>query len=165
MESILAMVNATSIEKVDTSLLPLVKGVFDCLCRDFSKDCITVEIKVPDDLKVRTVPVQLQQAIMNLILNAREAMLPKGGKLTIEAQDGVDNIVIRVKDTGCGIEQAEIGKVFDSFFTTKRKSGGNGLGLALCKKVIDAHNGSITVDSLPRQGTTFTITLPKKNLH
>jgi signal transduction histidine kinase len=162
MESILAMANTTSIEKVDTTLLPLVKGVFDCLCRDFRKDCITVEIKVPVDLMVRVVPVQLQQTLLNLILNAREAMLPKGGKLTIEAQAGSDNVVIKIRDTGCGIEQAEIPKVFDSFFSTKRKSGGNGLGLALCKKVIDAHNGSISVDSLPNHGTTFTITLPKK---
>ncbi len=162
MESILAIANATSIEKVDTPLLPLVKGVFDCLCRDFSKDSITVEIKVPDDLQVRAVPVQLQQTIMNLILNAREAMVPRGGKLSIEAQDGGDNVIIRIRDTGCGIEQAEIAKVFDSSFSTKRNSGGNGFGLALCKKVIDAHNGSITVDSFPNQGTTFTITLPKK---
>jgi signal transduction histidine kinase len=162
MESILTMANATNIEKVDTPLLPLVKGVFDCLCRDFNKDSITVEIKVPDDLRVRAVPEQLQQALMNLILNAREAMLPKGGKLTIEAQEFNDNVVIRIRDTGRGVEQAEIAKVFDSFFSTKRKSGGNGLGLALCKKVIDAHNGSISVDSLPNQGTTFTITLMKK---
>jgi two-component system NtrC family sensor kinase len=162
MESILAMANTTSIEKVDTPLLPLIKGVFDCLCRDFSKDCITVEIKVPDDLRVRAVPVQLQQALMNLILNAHEAMLPKGGKVTIEAQDGDAHVVIRIKDTGCGMEQAEIDKVFNSFYSTKRKSGGNGLGLALCKKVIDAHNGTITVDSLPNHGTTFTIHLPLK---
>jgi signal transduction histidine kinase len=161
MESILAMANATSIEKVDTPLLPLVKGVFDCLCRDFSKDCITVEIKMPDDLKVRAVPAQLQQTIMNLVLNAREAMFPKGGKLTIEAQDGAAHVIIRIRDTGCGIERAEIGKVFDSFFSTKRKSGGNGLGLALCRKVVEGHNGTITVDSQPNQGTTFTISLPK----
>lgn len=162
MESILAIANAATLEKVDTPLLPLVKGVFDCLCRDFSKDCINVEIKVPDDLRVNTVPVQLQQMLMNLILNAREAMLPKGGKLTIEAQGGSDKVIIRIRDTGCGIEKSEIPKVFDSFFSTKRKAGGNGLGLALCKKVIDAHNGLISVDSFPNQGTTFTITLPKK---
>jgi signal transduction histidine kinase len=167
MESILAMANAISIEKVDTPLLPLIKGVFDCLCRDFSKDCIAIEIKVPDNLQVRAVPVQLQQTIMNLILNAREAMLPKGGKLTIEAQDGADNVVIRIRDTGCGMEQAEIAKAFEPFFSTKRKNNsaegsGAGLGLALCKKVIDAHNGSITVDSLPNRGATFTISLPKK---
>ena len=180
MESILSMANASSIERVDTPLLPLVKGVFDCLCRDFNKDCITVEIKVGDDLRVRVVPVQLQQAIMNLVLNAREAMVPKGGNLTIEAQDGADSVVIRIRDTGCGIERAEIGKVFDSFFSTKHKTAcgehsriagsacdeqgrsGNGLGLALCRKVVESHNGTITVDSQPGQGTTFTITLPKK---
>jgi len=162
MESILAMANAKSIKMVDTPLLPLVKGVFDCLYRDFNKDSITVEIKIPNDLHVKVMPVQLQQTLMNLILNAREAMLPKGGKLTINAQDENSQVVIRIRDTGCGIKQAEIGRVFDSFFSKKHKSGGNGVGLALCKKVIDAHNGSISVDSQPNQGTTFAITLPKK---
>ena len=120
------------------------------------------------DFKTRIwgVHVQLQQALMNLILNDREAMLPRGGVLTIRAEQRTDDIMIRVRDTGCGIAQADIKKVFDSFFSTKDKNNsprsGTGLGLALCKKVIDAHNGSITIDSQPGKGTTFTITLPKK---
>jgi signal transduction histidine kinase len=198
MESILAMANAACAEKVQTPLLPLVNGVFDCLCRDFKKDGITVEIRVREDLQVWAAPIQLQQALMNLILNAREAMIPRGGVLTIEAEDRAEDIRIRVRDTGCGIEQSQMKKVFDSFFSTKNKQGseqsacgepalslpveslsnqsnghsrtasgehsrtGTGLGLALCKKVVDAHNGSISVDSQPGQGTTFTIVLPKK---
>jgi signal transduction histidine kinase len=167
MESILSVANAGSQEKVETPLLSLVNGAFDCLCRDFNKDGIKVEIRVDGDLKIWGVPVQLQQAMMNLILNAREAMLPRGGILTVEAQAGVDDIRIKIKDTGCGIEKSEMKKVFDSFFTTKRKNGkmpgsGTGLGLALCKKVVETHNGSISVDSTPGTGTTFTILLPKK---
>jgi signal transduction histidine kinase len=164
MESILSMANAACPEKVLTPLLPLVKGVFNCLCRDFTKDGITVEIRVNDNLKVWAVPVQLQQAIMNLILNAREAMVPRGGVLKIEAEEQNGDIRIRISDTGCGIEQSKISKVFDTFFTTKQKSSscqsGSGLGLALCKKVVDGHNGSITVDSQLGKGTTFTIILP-----
>jgi signal transduction histidine kinase len=117
--------------------------------------------------------VQLQQAMMNLVLNAREAMLPHGGKLTISAQADNDCFRIKISDTGCGIEQSEMSRVFDTFFTTKHKKitgsadgehsrTGTGLGLSLCKKVIDAHGGTITVDSQPGKGTTFTITLPKK---
>ena len=166
MESILAVANAGFVEKVETPLLPLIKGVFDCLCRDFGKDSITVEINVNDDLRLKVVPVQLQQAIMNLVLNAREAMLPKGGKLKIEAHGNSDHVQIKVSDTGAGIEQSELNRVFDSFFTTKRRQGpgqsGTGLGLALCKKVVEHHNGTITVESQPGKGTTFTITLPKK---
>jgi signal transduction histidine kinase len=171
MESILSVANAGSQEKVETPLLGLVNGAFDCLCRDFHKDGITVEVRIDGDLKVWVVPVQLQQALMNLILNAREAMVPRGGKLTVDAEAGANDIRIRIKDTGCGIEKPDMKKVFDSFFSTKRKGlvqtdighcSGTGLGLALCKKVVEVHNGSITVDSQPGQGTSFTIVLPKK---
>ncbi|MBN2018722.1 MAG: HAMP domain-containing histidine kinase [Sedimentisphaerales bacterium] len=166
MEGILSLANAASIQKADTPLLPLVRSVFDCLCRDFSKDGITVEILIDADLCVRVIPVQLQQAVMNLILNARDAMLPRGGNLTIEARDLQDTVQLRISDTGCGIAPAEIKKVFDPFFSGRQKNAlsksGYGLGLALCKKVVDHHNGSITVDSQPGFGTTFTILLPKK---
>jgi two-component system NtrC family sensor kinase len=160
MESILSMANVGSAEMVETPLLLLIKGVFDCLCRDFNKDSIVVEIQISDDLQVKAIPVQLQQAIMNLVLNACDAMLPRGGKLTIEAQDLQDKVQIRISDTGRGIEQADLKRVFDSFFTTKQS--GTGLGLALCKKVVEHHNGTITVDSQPGVGATFTILLPKK---
>lgn len=167
MEGILAMANTGSIEKVKTPLLPLVNGVFDCLCRDFTKDGITVEIRVGDNLQVWGLPVQLQQAIMNLILNAREAMIPRGGVLTVEAEQRAEDVRICISDTGCGIEPSELKKVFDTFFSTKQKTAGSpgsrsgrGLGLALCKKVVVGHNGSITVDSQPGRGTTFTIILP-----
>ena len=182
MESILSLAKAGCGEKVATPLLPMVNAVFDCLCRDFTKDGITVEILVSDGLQVYASPVQLQQAIMNLILNAREAMIPHGGKLTISAQADNNGIQIKISDTGCGIEQSEVSRVFDTFFTTKHKRiaeqstcgelgrtacgeqsrTGTGLGLALCKKVIDAHGGTITVDSHPGKGTTFTIHLPLK---
>lgn len=174
MDGILSMANVGCAEKIDAPLLPLVKAVFDCLCRDFNKDSIIVDIRVDPDLRVWVVPAQLQQAIMNLVLNARAAMLPRGGKLTIEAQQCHENVRIVIKDTGCGIEPADIKKVFDSFFSTKNKQNseriacgehsrtGTGLGLALCKKVVDLHNGSITVESQPGIGTTFTFLLPKK---
>jgi signal transduction histidine kinase len=166
MEGILAMANAGCAEKIQTPLLPLVNGVFDCLCRDFKKDGITVEIRIVDGLQVWAAPVQLQQALMNLILNAREAMIPRGGVLTIEAEDRTEDVWISIRDTGCGIEQSEMKKVFDSFFSTKQKDGsgqsGSGLGLALCKKVVEGHNGTISVDSQLGTGTTFTILLPKK---
>ena len=165
MESILSLAKAGCGEKIEIPLLPMVNAAFDCLCRDFTKDGITVEILVSDGLRVYASPVQLQQAIMNLVLNAREAMIPHGGKLTISAQADNDGILIKINDTGCGIEQSEMSRVFDTFFTTKHKKiagSGTGLGLSLCKKVIDAHGGTITVESQPGKGTTFTITLPKK---
>ena len=79
MQSILNAAKGTDEEKTHTSLTELVDEAFACLCRDFSKDAITVKIQIPQDLTVYVVAVQLQQVIVNLILNAREAMLGEGG--------------------------------------------------------------------------------------
>jgi len=166
MESMLAIANGEMQEKKNARLITLVEEIFTCLCRDFAKDGITVNIRVPEDLTVRAVPVQIQQVLMNLILNARDAMLRRGGVLTIKASDTTDAVQIEVCDTGYGIEPAELENIFEPFFTTKvdKKSPlqrpGSGLGLAFCKKIIDAHDGSISVESEPAQGTTFLITLP-----
>jgi len=167
MESILSVAKSQAGPKVETPLLPIINGAFDCLCRDFKKDSITVEVAVACDLLVWAVPEQLQQALMNLILNAREAMIPRWGKLTIDARQTADAVRIRISDTGRGISQHQMKRIFDSFFSTKNKKpsengSGSGLGLALCKKVVDAHEGSITVESQPAKGTTFTILLPNK---
>jgi len=103
---------------------------------------------------------------MNLILNAREAMLGKGGDLRISAKQLPDSVQIEVADTGCGIEPENLIRIFEPFYTTKNGQSqfrclGTGLGLAFCKKVIDGQNGIISVESKPGDGTTFTIILPK----
>jgi len=176
MESMLALANGETQEKKDVQLITLVEGIFTCLCRDFTKDGITVEMQIPKDLTIRAVPVQIQQVLMNLILNARDAMLTRGGILAIRAVEKTDAVQIEVRDTGCGIEPDNLKNVFESFFTTKagektpsKHSGAvpgtpnGGLGLAFCKKVVDAHNGLISVESKPAEGSTFKIILPKPN--
>ena len=168
MESILAVADGKRREKKDTAVADLVEEIFGCLGRDFSKDGITVDIRIDRDLTIRAVPVEIQQALMNLILNAREAMLPRGGVLTIEATESSDEVRIRVCDSGCGIEEGDLEKVFEPFFTTKkneqsqRERCGSGLGLAFCRKVVDAHGGCIWAESEANKGTVFTITLPKR---
>lgn len=170
MVSMLAVANGQTQEKKNTQLITLVEEIFSGLCRDFAKDRITVEIRIPQDLTILTVPVQIQQVLMNLILNARDAMLPHGGTLTIKAHDTTDAIQIEVTDTGYGIESNDLKNIFEPFFTTKAgkdsssQTYGSGLGLAFVKQIIDVHNGSISVESTPRSGTTFKITLPKKPL-
>ena len=167
MESILAMANGQTREKKNARLTNLVGEIFTCLCRDFVKDGITVETRIPEDLTVWAVPVQIQQVLMNLILNARDAMLPRGGILTIKARGTADAVQIEVTDTGCGIEPADLRRIFEPSFTTKAgknsPSGttGSGFGLVFCKQIIDAHGGSISVESEPARGSTFKITLPK----
>ena len=167
MESMLALANGEKQQKKSVQLAALIEDIFGCLCRDFGKDGITVEIQIPQGLSVRAVPVQIQQVLMNLILNARDAMLPGGGILSIKAEEKADAVCIEVSDTGCGIEPADLKNIFESFFTTKTgenspsRYSGAGLGLAFCKRVIDVHNGLISVESEPARGSTFKISLPK----
>lgn len=167
MESILSVANGETNQKEDTNLYSLVEEIFTCLCRNFEKDSITVHLDIPKDLTIRAVPVDIQQVLMNLILNARDSMLEAGGSLTIKAQDNTDNVQIEVTDTGCGIDPGDLENIFEPFFTTKadkRSSSqisGSGIGLAFCKKIMDIHQGSISVNSIPANGTSFIITLPK----
>ena len=116
---------------------------------------------VPRDLPhIRADANQLSQVLMNLLLNAAEAT-PEGGSVTISASKltYVDNIAIRVSDTGCGIPPDILAHVFDPFFTTKRGRG-TGLGLSISQTYVRSHNGEIRVDSVQNHGTTVTLTLP-----
>ncbi|MBM3128441.1 MAG: hypothetical protein FJ009_07355 [Chloroflexi bacterium] len=110
---------------------------------------------------------QLQIVFSNLIRNAAQAM-PEGGTLTISGQRSAvsgqpPTIEIRVRDTGGGIAPEIAEKIFQPMFTTK--SRGLGLGLALCKMIVEAHDGVIAVKSIVGQGTTFVITLPLGTYH
>jgi len=116
---------------------------------------------VPRDLPyIRADANQLSQVFMNLLLNAAEAT-PEGGRVTISASKltYVDNIEIRVSDTGSGIPPDILAHVFEPFFTTKRGRG-TGLGLSISQTYVRSHNGEIRVDSVQHHGTTVTLTLP-----
>jgi two-component system sensor histidine kinase HydH len=98
------------------------------------------------------------QALLNMLLNAIEAM-EGGGVLTIHLTNTPGWVELAIQDTGCGIPPEQLGSLFDPFFTTKQR--GTGLGLAIAHSVIQAHDGEIVVDSIPREGTTVLIRLPK----
>jgi len=164
LESLLAMANGKQQEKRPHCLRHLVDQVFTCIARDFSKDKIKVIIDIPDDFEVWGEGVCLQQVLMNLILNARESMLDSGGQLMISAQEMDDYVLLTVSDTGCGIESHNLKRIFEPFFTTKNQTtfqqSGTGLGLCFCKKVVENHRGTISVESQQHEGTTFKISLP-----
>jgi two-component system NtrC family sensor kinase len=103
---------------------------------------------------------QLRQVFLNMVGNARDAM-PEGGTLTVKTSSSNHTIKIEVSDTGIGIKEENIKKIFDAFFTTKDSVKGVGLGLSVCYGFIVDHGGDITVKSKPDAGTTFTITLPE----
>ncbi|HOJ72063.1 MAG TPA: ATP-binding protein [Syntrophorhabdaceae bacterium] len=111
---------------------------------------------------IRADRLHIQQSLVNLIMNAAQAM-PGGG--TIEITTGMDdnNIFISVKDTGVGIKKENMDRIFEPFFTTKEKGEGTGLGLSLCKKLIEANKGRIEVESKEGEGSIFRILIPYKN--
>ncbi|MDA8962942.1 ATP-binding protein [Pseudomonadales bacterium] len=102
---------------------------------------------------------KLTQVFLNLLLNASHA-IEDYGEITIKTRRAGDNVSIIVSDTGVGISENVIANIFDPFFTTKSVSEGTGLGLHIVRSVIDAHQGTITVDSELGKGTSFTILLP-----
>ena len=122
---------------------------------------ITVERQLASDL----LPVMgdqgwMKQAILNLVLNAIDAM-PKGGTLTLTTNNSQDRqVVMKVADTGVGIPKESFSQIFEPFYTTKKAGSGVGLGLAVVYGIVQDHKGSITVDSVVGQGTSFTIILP-----
>ncbi len=128
----------------------------------------TARIKVMPELHPNLPPIlgntgKLQQVFLNLFLNAKDAM-PAGGTLTITTGNG-HNVRVSVTDTGSGIAQEHIHRIYDPFFTTKNKpktghSGGTGLGLSVTYGIIQEHAGKIHVDSSPGAGTTFTMEFP-----
>ena len=99
----------------------------------------------------------LRQALLNIVKNAMNAMT-SGGRLTIRASGQGDFVRISITDTGCGIDQEHLGKIFEPYFTTK--ATGTGLGLTVVYKIIKQHDGDISVESTVGQGTVFTISLP-----
>ena len=164
--SMIALANGEKRDRKSCRLTLLIDDIFTCLCRDFSKDKIKVKIEVDEDLTIEAVPVQMQQVLMNLILNARDAMIESGGTLKIVAEDCGNAVKIEISDTGCGINPDDINKIFHPFFSTKTgksdgQRGGAGLGLAFCKEMVESHEGFISVDSKVGDGTTFKIILPK----
>jgi signal transduction histidine kinase len=168
MQSMLAMANGQKQQRETVATKALVEEIFTCLCRDFSKDRIRVEIRAEDALQVSCIPVQIQQVLMNLILNARDAMLPGGGILRVSAAADEEHVDLVVSDTGAGITPENLKNIFRPFFTTKagtnRPAGsnsGSGVGLAFCRRIVDAHGGEITVQSQIGQGSTFTVRLPR----
>jgi PAS domain S-box-containing protein len=154
--------NTPALEEIDLArvineTLSLVDHIFSLkqikIVRNFS----------PDLPRVRVDSNQMKQVFINLLTNAAEAM-PEGGTITISAYNSqnIHNkkiLRIVIVDTGCGISKEDRQRAFDPFYTTKKKSGGTGLGLSVAKGIIEKHKGDIRIESEPGKGTSVIIEL------
>jgi signal transduction histidine kinase len=134
--------------------------------RELTKYRVRVECEVQPVEPAWANGNQIQQVLINLLINARQAM-PRGGVITIRlAQERPGEMIeLSVRDTGCGIPPDKLPKIFDRYFTTKAGpdesgKGGTGLGLSMCREIIEAHRGRVRVESTVGRGTAFTLKLP-----
>lgn len=153
----------------DVPVQKLVDDTLLVLARDPKKDNIALRVQIQPGLVVHGDPVQLEQVLLNLLINARHAMLGRGGSLTIKATAGDEDGQVRLQiiDTGPGIPEKVLPRIFEPFFTTKcaarrGETRGTGLGLAICKEIVTHHKGRIEAKSEVGKGTTFSISLPSR---
>ena len=143
-------------------LREVVKDCLEAVQERLSRHRIQVVSEFDEDLpQVHGDRDQMMQVLLNLVLNAVQAM-PEGGTLrAAAAREGAQHIRLRIADTGHGISSDVLPKIFEPFVTTKERGQGTGLGLTVVLGIVQEHGGSITVDSTPGQGTTFTLLLPR----
>jgi signal transduction histidine kinase len=148
-----------------TDLVELVDEVLILTDKDLSKHHVQVEKKFHDRPRVPVVRGQIEQILLNLIINARQAM-PRGGRLQIDVRTNAATHMaeVRISDTGVGIPPEQLRLIFEPFYTTKEPDehghGGSGLGLSVCRQIIEQHQGRIRVESLVGRGSKFTVKLP-----
>lgn len=164
-----------------THLLAAVSDALACVARDPARDGVELKISISPDCWIHMRPVAVQQVLLNLILNAREAMRGRRGLLVIEAKTCSpwnisqssrptsnrsredDWVELIISDNGKGMSQDLVAKVFEPFVRHSHPEGrrGTGLGLTIIKRLVDAAGGRIHVESTLGKGTTFRMTLPR----
>lgn len=154
-----------SSRRADVDLVRLVEEVLLLTEKDLSKHRIQVDKRYHARPIVPVVAGQIEQILINLVINARQAM-PTGGRLRVDVRDNAaaGMAEVRIADTGVGIPADQLRLIFEPFYTTKDPDehghGGTGLGLSVCRQIIEQHQGRIRVESVIGKGSTFTVKLP-----
>jgi signal transduction histidine kinase len=163
--SMLGYARANAARRVPTDIARLVEEALILTEKDLSKHRIHVDRRFHARPVAAVIPGQIEQILVNLIINARQAM-PRGGRLLIEVREnqGAAMAEMRVADSGVGISPDRLRLIFEPFYTTKEPDedghGGTGLGLSVCRQIIEQHHGRIRVESVIGKGSTFTVKLP-----
>jgi signal transduction histidine kinase len=165
--SMLGFARNNSALREATDVVGLVEEVLVLADKDLNKHHVRVETKFQGRPKAPVVAGQIEQILLNLVINARQAM-PRGGRLRIEVRENeaTQTVEVRISDTGVGIPPDQLRLIFEPFYTTKEPDehghGGTGLGLSVCRQIIEQHQGRIRVESAVGKGSTFTVKLPMR---
>ncbi|WP_228747884.1 PAS domain-containing sensor histidine kinase [Bradyrhizobium sp. BR 10289] len=137
------------------------------VARELANDEVVLTVETEPGLRpIRGDRIELQQVLVNLLINAGQAMSGQSGSRTIALRAGAvdgETLAITVQDSGPGIRPDDLPRLFDPFFTTKQ--GGMGMGLAICRTTVEAHGGQLAIESTPGAGATFRLTLPYSQEH
>jgi signal transduction histidine kinase len=161
----LALARQRPPERTHTTLKQVVNGAMELLGYELRSDNVATSVQMADDLPVLWAdPHQLHQVLVNLVANAHQAMRrqPKPRRITVTGRylRETERVVLELSDSGPGIPPALQAKIFEAFFTTKPQGEGTGLGLSLCRGIVEEHGGTLDLASSSEDGTTFVIELP-----
>ena len=163
---VLGLARPRADRRASADMVRLVEEVLLLVGKDLSTHRVRIDIRAEGRPHAKVNPAQIQQVLLNLIINARQAM-PEGG--TVRVRVGTDTAgrlaEVSIADTGSGIAPADLRRIFEPFFTTKTGPdetglGGTGLGLSVCREIVESHKGRLRAESHPGEGTTFTLRLP-----
>ena len=157
-----AQASGLSLRKERFAMKPFLENILGRMALPVQEKGVLLRLDCAPDLFVHADPERLSQVVLNLLTNALKAT-DRGGRIEVRAfpQDG--GTTLQVDDTGRGIAPSNLPFIFERFFRTS--AGGLGLGLAIAKELVEAHNGVITVESTPGKGSVFTVTLPGPEIH
>jgi signal transduction histidine kinase len=163
--SMLGYARANAARRIPTDIARLVEEALILTEKDLSKHRIHIDRRFHARPVAPVIPGQIEQILVNLVINARQAM-PRGGRLLIEVRENsaAGMAEVRIADSGVGISPDRLRLIFEPFYTTKEPDenghGGTGLGLSVCRQIIEQHHGRIRVESVVGKGSTFTVKLP-----
>jgi len=157
-EDFLRYARGGDINRAPADIVAVVREALDFLAVEHEAAKITVHVSLPSKVPLVMLDVgAFKQALLNLLVNARQAM-PGGGELIVELRRNGPQVDLTITDTGVGMTREQMERCFDLYWSTKK--GGTGLGLATTKRIIEQHDGAIAVESEPGRGTRFHVFLP-----
>ena len=153
-------------KKEENNIEKIVNDAFASLDSEFRQKEIEKMVSIDGNIELNCDAKRISQVLTNLLDNSLKAIQPKLGKINISVSQLENTVNISVHDNGCGIPKEELDKVFSKFYqvdmSNTREKGGVGLGLSICQKIIDAHDGKIWIESELDKETTVNFTLPRK---